>query len=370
MQVSGLGKFKLKKALKKAVSVTTGGAATRLLVKPLARKKRRPVAAAVASRISTPVSPRPSVKVSPRAPLRSGVGSRLMFGARSRNRRVAIGKAKSQAVRQASAARAVVAAQSVPEAFRASEPFEVPASALIPPRVQHQWKQQPSEEREQEQGERDYEKRMARTVVAAQSVPDIFVPPVNDGGDAGPFDDTPEAMGPLDDPYAAMFEGGGGDEDEEEEGPGLGKWSFKKNVIKQAKKGFNVGKQAKKNLRKVAMVAGAAAAVYYAAPLVAKALTGAKGAAGAALASGQSGVLSNPAYLKTAAGLIKNKMASAGTPVTDAQALAIAEQESARSQQAIEQGRSPAAADGPPSWLKFMPIILPVFALAIAAMKA
>ena len=129
----------------------------------------------------------------------------------------------------------------------------------------------------------------------------------------------------------------------------------------------------KRFLKKVARVAAVAAVAYgavaYGAPLLAKALKGGgPGAAKAAAGSGQANALLNPELIKTAAGALKAKLASQGMNITDAEAEALAAEEAKKSHAAITQGKAPEAA-GAPSMMKYIPIILPVFALAIAAMR-
>jgi len=210
------------------------------------------------------------------------------------------------------------------------------------------------QESEREQPDAAQQIRVANTVVAAQRVPASFVPPM-DSKDAESIPQAEEKPDYVEEPPSFYAQG----EDLTNEEPpgslqGLGKIKWKK---------------VRKNLRKVSMVAATVAAVYYGAPVLAKALKGSEGAAQAAGASGATDLLTSPEFLKTTASLIKKKMAADGKPVTDEQAMELARAEAAQSKQAIDQGRPPPDAEGGIKWVKMMPIILPVFALAIAAMK-
>lgn len=338
MQVDGLGRSRFKQFRKALKKIAPMAVAPMLIAPKIVRK-------AVPRRFISPKALRKAALIS----VAAGGGAAFLLARRRAKKR------KRPLVSRPAAP--------VPVRLLSRSGYRPDVSAPVPYEAESPV-QEYDQEPEREQPDAAQQSRVANTLVAAQRVPASFVPPM-DSEDA---ESIPQVEEPdvAEEPYVA---------DEPDVGEEPPPYAQGEDLTVEEPPGSLQGlgrikwKKVRKNLRKVAMVATVAAAAYYGAPLLTKALKGSKGAAQAAGASGATGLLESPQFLATAASLIKKKMAADGKPVTDEQAMELARAEAAQSKRAIDQGRPPPDTEGGIKWVRMMPIILPVFALAIAAMK-
>jgi len=236
-----------------------------------------------------------------------------------------------------SAARRAVAAQRVPVALAPVAASQMPGEET-----------REEEEEEEERAPRAAPvARAARRAVAVQRVPAALAPAAEESAQ----EEMPEESAPEEMPEESAPDESAPDQ-EGQALQGLGKTKWKK---------------VRKNLRKAAMAAVVVVGAVYGGPIIAAALKGSGAAAGKLAGSKATDVLKNPAMLKKAAALLKADMAKKGTPISDAEAEALVVSQANESKAALDVGKPPPDAVKP--WTKYIPIILPVFALAIAAMK-